>query len=173
MLILEIEKKHLKLIIENPYNEQHYLSKYWCIKPKYIDYDRTKKGDYFKKPTQYWFINIDPKCNLVFEGIDIKKKKTIWGRYLSKPSASISLPRSIAIVRFLSFPFISALVCRFRHSCCPSVLVCRSELSCFAAQSFTATRNLALRARVLRLISSSSGPIGLRLTASSGASTFP
>ena len=76
-LVIVCLRKGLRLIIENPYSEQHYLSRYWCIKPKYIDYDRTKKGDYFKKPTQYWFINIEPKNNLVFEGIDIKKKKTI------------------------------------------------------------------------------------------------
>ena len=78
-LVIVCLRKQLKLIIENPYNEQHYLSKYWCIKPKYIDYDRTKKGDYFKKPTQYWFINMEPKLNLVFDGIDIKEKKTICG----------------------------------------------------------------------------------------------
>ena len=76
-LVIICLRKDLRLIIENPYSEQHYLSKYWCIKPKYIDYDRTKKGDYFKKPTQYWFINIEPKLNLVFDGIDIKEKKTI------------------------------------------------------------------------------------------------
>ena len=57
-LVIVCLRKGLRLIIENPYSEQHYLSRYWCIKPKYIDYDRTKKGDYFKKPTQYWFINI-------------------------------------------------------------------------------------------------------------------
>lgn len=78
-LVIVCLRKDLRLIIENPYSEQHYLSKYWCIKPKYIDYDRTKKGDYFKKPTQYWFINIEPKLNLVFDGIDIKEKKTIVG----------------------------------------------------------------------------------------------
>ena len=78
-LVIVCLRKDLRLIIENPFSEQHYLSKYWCIKPKYIDYDRTKKGDYFKKPTQYWFINIEPKLNLVFDGIDIKEKKTIAG----------------------------------------------------------------------------------------------
>ena len=76
-LVIVCLRKQLRLIIENPYNEQHYLSKYWCIKPKYIDFDRTKKGDYFKKPTQYFFINIEPKCNLVFDGIEIKEKKKI------------------------------------------------------------------------------------------------
>ena len=69
--------KNLKLIIENPYSTQHYLTKYWALKPKYIDDDRTKTGDYFKKPTQYWFINCEPKHNFIFEGVDIKIRKTI------------------------------------------------------------------------------------------------
>ena len=76
-LVIVCLRKELRLIIENPYSEQHYLSRYWCIKPKYIDYDRTETGDYFKKPTQFWFINIEPKNNLVFECIDIKKKRRI------------------------------------------------------------------------------------------------
>ena len=73
-LVLICLEKKLKLIIENPYSEQHYLTRYWCIKPKYIDYDRTQTGDYEKKPTQYWFINCEPKHNFIFEAVDIKKK---------------------------------------------------------------------------------------------------
>lgn len=57
----------LKLIFENPYSEQHYLRRYWCYKPSIIDYDRRERGDYFKKPTQYWFVNCKPKHNLIFE----------------------------------------------------------------------------------------------------------
>lgn len=67
-------ERGLKLIIENPYSEQHYLTRYWCLKSKYIDYDRTQTGDYETKPTQYWFINCEPKHNFIFEGVDIKKK---------------------------------------------------------------------------------------------------
>ena len=29
--------KNIPLIIENPYSEQHYLKRYWCIKPSVID----------------------------------------------------------------------------------------------------------------------------------------
>ena len=70
-------KRGIKLIIENPYSEQHYLRRYWAIKAKYIDYDRRAAGDYFKKPTQYWFINCEPKHNFIFEGVDIKPTKKI------------------------------------------------------------------------------------------------
>ena len=60
-------RKNLKLIIENPYSEQHYLKRYWCIKPAIIDMNRRDNGDHFIKPTQYWFINCNPKNNFIFE----------------------------------------------------------------------------------------------------------
>lgn len=59
-------RKNLRLIIENPYSSTHTLTEYWCIKPKIIDVDRTRRGDWFKKPTQYWFINCEPKHNFIF-----------------------------------------------------------------------------------------------------------
>lgn len=59
----------LKLIVENPYSSQHYLVRYFPIKAKLIDYDRRENGDYYQKPTQYFFINLEPKFNLLFEPI--------------------------------------------------------------------------------------------------------
>lgn len=70
-------ERNIKLIIENPYCEQHYLRRYWCIKPLIIDYDRRDRGDYFKKPTQYFFLNRKPSNNLIYECGDLKKTKTI------------------------------------------------------------------------------------------------
>ena len=69
--------KKIPLIIENPYTTTHYLSQYWAIKPKIIDNDRTLNGDYFKKPTQYWFINCDPKNNFIFEPLEYVKTKKV------------------------------------------------------------------------------------------------
>ncbi len=59
--------RNISLIIENPYSEQHYLKRYWCIKPAIIDMNRRDNGDHFIKPTQYWFINCNPKNNFIFE----------------------------------------------------------------------------------------------------------
>lgn len=59
----------LKLVMENPFSEEHFLRRYWCFSPAVIDKDRRKNGDYMKKPTQYWFLNFEPKRNLVFEPI--------------------------------------------------------------------------------------------------------
>lgn len=70
-------KKHLKLIFENPYSEQHYLTRYWCLKPAIIDRDRTQNGDIYKKPTQYWFIGCEPQQNLVFRAIDYVETRNI------------------------------------------------------------------------------------------------
>ena len=56
-----------KLIIENPYSPHHYLTRYWPIKPTIIDKDRREMGDYYTKPTQYFFINCEPSYNFVFE----------------------------------------------------------------------------------------------------------
>lgn len=70
-------RRKIPLIIENPYSTTHYLTKYWAIPSKVIDKDRTLRGDYYKKPTQYWFINCKPKQNMILEAYNIKDKKNI------------------------------------------------------------------------------------------------
>lgn len=62
-------RKGLRLVMENPYSEEHFLRRYWCYSPAVIDRDRRDSGDYFKKPTQYWFLNCEPQNNLIFEPI--------------------------------------------------------------------------------------------------------
>lgn len=69
MMVCICLEKGLRIIIENPYSSPHYLTDYWCIKPSLIDRDRSLNGDYYKKPTQYWFINCEPEENFIFEPI--------------------------------------------------------------------------------------------------------
>ena len=77
-LVIVCLRRNIKLIIENPYSTQHYLQRYWCIKPKVLDLDRREMGDWFEKPTQYWFINCEPLNQLLFdEAIASYKTKTI------------------------------------------------------------------------------------------------
>ncbi len=57
------------MIVENPCTPPHYLTGYFPIKPSIIDKDRTKNGDYYKKPTQYWFVNCEPEQNMFFESM--------------------------------------------------------------------------------------------------------
>lgn len=69
--------KEIPLIIENPYSSEHYLTRYWCLKPGVIDNDRTLRGDHYKKPTQYWFINREPSNNFIFEPLIVNERKSI------------------------------------------------------------------------------------------------
>ena len=54
------EVNGLRLITENPYSTVHYLYNNFLYKPVIIDKNRQMRGDYFRKPTQYWFINCVP-----------------------------------------------------------------------------------------------------------------
>lgn len=76
-LVIVCSKKKIPLIIENPYSTEHYLYKYWSIPSTIVDNDRSIRGDYFKKPTQYWFINREPSNNFFFEPQIINERKTI------------------------------------------------------------------------------------------------
>lgn len=70
-------RKGVGLIIENPHSVQHYLTRYWAAKPAIIDNDRTQRGDYYRKPTQYFFFNIQAKNNLILEPLEYVKLHTI------------------------------------------------------------------------------------------------
>ena len=76
-LVIIALDRGLKLIIENPYTKPHYLTTYWCIKPKIIDKDRTDRGDYYKKPTQFFFINAEPCNNIIMEMLEPTEFRTI------------------------------------------------------------------------------------------------
>lgn len=56
-----------RLIVENPFSEEHFLRRYWCLQPSVIDRDRRENGDYYAKPTQFWFVNCVPEQNVLFE----------------------------------------------------------------------------------------------------------
>lgn len=73
--VLVCIRRNLRVIIENPYSKEHYLTRFFPIKSKVIDMDRSQRGDHMKKPTQYWFINCEPKDNYVDE--EVKLKETI------------------------------------------------------------------------------------------------
>ena len=85
-LILVCCKKHIRLIIENPYSNNHYLVRYFPIRASIIDTNRRERGDYYEKPTQYWFINCLPSYNLnaLFREQVMPKKR----RVLDFPSGS-------------------------------------------------------------------------------------
>lgn len=59
-LCLLAERKNFKLIIENPYRKVNFLKQFFPIKPGLIIHNRMLWGDFFKKPTQFFFINCTP-----------------------------------------------------------------------------------------------------------------
>ena len=66
MFIVAI-RRDLRLILENPYSKEHFLTRYWCLLPAIIDKDRRENGDFFAKPTQFFFLNCVPEQNVLFE----------------------------------------------------------------------------------------------------------
>ena len=52
--------RDLRMIMENPWSEQTFLKQNFPFNPSVIDKNRTMRGDYYVKPTAYWFINCNP-----------------------------------------------------------------------------------------------------------------
>lgn len=76
LLFLRCYEVGFKLIVENPYSNGNFLTRYFPIEPTIIDNNRVKMGDFFRKPTQYWFVNCKPSYNYIMLPVyDVKKKK--------------------------------------------------------------------------------------------------
>lgn len=71
MIAVSIDRG-LRLIMENPWGEQTFLKANFVAPPTIIDNDRSIRGDYFKKPTAYWFFNCEPTY-----GKTIQKNKNV------------------------------------------------------------------------------------------------
>lgn len=79
-LVMVCLRKGLRLVIENPYDKNHFLIRYWPFVPQVIHKDRTMHGDWFVKPTAYWFFGFEPYDNPIFdEPIAHYAQKTIDG----------------------------------------------------------------------------------------------
>lgn len=71
------KEKGLRLIMENPWSQQTYLKANFVLPPSLIDNDRTKRGDFFQKPTAYWFINSEPTYGCSYQKPNGGKKRII------------------------------------------------------------------------------------------------
>jgi hypothetical protein len=81
-----IKERGLRMIVENPWSEQTYLKANFIMQPTLVDINRMLRGDYYVKPTAYWFINCEPTNGLTIQ--NDKDKKTIMS---SKSSSSAGL----------------------------------------------------------------------------------
>ena len=85
MVCIVIEKG-LRMIIENPYQAQSYMCNNFIFPPTIIDKDRTQRGDWFKKPTGYWFVN----CTNTFGySIQQDKERKVIRKCKSAPSQGL------------------------------------------------------------------------------------
>lgn len=72
-----VRLRGLRLIIENPATKPHYLlMSQNFVKPTFIDINRMCRGDFFVKPTAYWFVN----CEMThgFTEQNDKERKLVW-----------------------------------------------------------------------------------------------
>lgn len=74
-LVYIAEKRDLKLIIENPCTKPNYLIDTQNFpNPTIIDKNRLLRGVFFKKPTAYWFFNIEPTYGQSYQQDKVQKK---------------------------------------------------------------------------------------------------
>ena len=74
MMFSVCDTRSLRLIVENPFDTKHFLNNNFPYKPSIIDKNRQIRGDYFKKPTQYWFVNCEPTTGKSYQEPKEKKK---------------------------------------------------------------------------------------------------
>lgn len=70
--------RHIRMVMENPWSEQTYLKQNVIMKPPtFVDTDRTRRGDWVKKPTAYWFWNCEPTTGNSFQQTPKEKQRQI------------------------------------------------------------------------------------------------
>lgn len=91
-----IQIRGLRMIIENPWHPTNFTNHFWFLRTSLIDNDRTRRGDYFRKPTAYWFVNCEPthgetwqptpkdKIRSITAGFGTQKTKAKMKKFLDK-----------------------------------------------------------------------------------------
>mgnify|MGYP006923295250 CR=1 FL=1 len=72
-------EKGLRMIIENPWNGATYLKQNFVLSPSLIDNNRMLRGDYFIKPTAYWFWNCEPTQGGSYQN-DKERKSIVYAK---------------------------------------------------------------------------------------------
>lgn len=86
-------RKNIRMIFENPWSMQTYLKANFLKAPDVVDMNRMIRGDYFQKPTAYWFWNCEPTYGESYQ-FD-KEKKIILKSKKGKQSGLCSEERSM------------------------------------------------------------------------------
>lgn len=70
-----IEKRGFKTIIENPYTSNYLLYQKEMKQPDLVIQDRTLYGDYYKKPTMFYYFNFEPSFMSEYTLVTKNKEK--------------------------------------------------------------------------------------------------
>ena len=88
-----VKMRGLRMIVENPWTQPHFLNNNFLFNPTIIDKNRMLRGDYYVKPTAYWFVNCVPTYGRSFQ--EDKKQKTINSAKRSSKAGVCSTERSL------------------------------------------------------------------------------
>ena len=72
-----VEFRGLRMVMENPWHEMNYTNYFWFMKPQVIDTDRSRRGDWFVKPTAYWFVGCEPTFGFTHQQTPKKDMKAV------------------------------------------------------------------------------------------------
>jgi hypothetical protein len=75
MMLTTAKVRGLRLIMENPWSPVGFLKNNFIIPPALVDMNRQRRGDYFRKPTAFWFVNCKPTHGQTF--MAPKERKTV------------------------------------------------------------------------------------------------
>lgn len=92
-MISVAEQRGLRLVMENPWSEQTFLKANFVMPPTLVDNNRMLRGDYYVKPTAYWFVNSTPTNGKSYQ--NDKEKKTIMKARMGARAGLCSEERSM------------------------------------------------------------------------------
>ena len=72
-----VQIKGLRMIVENPWHPVNFTNHFWFVRTSLIDKDRTLRGDFYRKPTAYWYINCTPTYGESYQQTPRNQIKTI------------------------------------------------------------------------------------------------
>lgn len=93
MMMAIAHDRGLRLIMENPWSEQTFLKANFVAAPSMVDSNRMLRGDYFCKPTAYWFVNCTPTHGMSVQ--NDKEKRRIIGEKPLKGGGICNTERSM------------------------------------------------------------------------------
>lgn len=86
-------RKGIRMIFENPWSEQTYLKGNFIKAPDVVDMNRMMRGDFFRKPTAFWYWNCEPTNGNSYQ--NDKQPKTIMSTKGASQAGLCSEERSM------------------------------------------------------------------------------